>query len=57
MLLNFRYHSFYPWHSGGNYEYLCTEDDLKMKKWVLEFKYVKINYSNVLVNFITHALS
>lgn len=32
-----RYHSFYPWHSGGDYEYLCTEDDLKMKKFILEF--------------------
>ncbi|XP_025203928.1 inositol oxygenase-like [Melanaphis sacchari] len=32
-----RFHSFYPWHSGGDYDYLCNEDDLEMKKWVLEF--------------------
>lgn len=33
-----RFHSFYPWHSGGDYDFLCSEDDLEMKKWVLEFK-------------------
>lgn len=32
-----RFHSFYPWHSGGDYDFLCSEDDLEMKKWVLEF--------------------
>ncbi|XP_022187214.1 inositol oxygenase [Nilaparvata lugens] len=32
-----RFHSFYPWHSGGSYDYLCSEKDLEMKKWVLEF--------------------
>ncbi|XP_050537213.1 inositol oxygenase-like isoform X2 [Daktulosphaira vitifoliae] len=33
-----KYHSFYPWHSGGDYQHLCTEEDKKMKKWILEFK-------------------
>ncbi|KAE9526924.1 hypothetical protein AGLY_013572 [Aphis glycines] len=32
-----RFHSFYPWHSGGDYDFLCSEDDLEMKKWVSEF--------------------
>ncbi|XP_026474155.1 inositol oxygenase isoform X2 [Ctenocephalides felis] len=32
-----RYHSFYPWHSGGDYEHLCCEKDEETKKWVLEF--------------------
>ncbi|VVC31994.1 Inositol oxygenase [Cinara cedri] len=32
-----RFHSFYPWHSGGDYDFLCTKEDLEMKKWVLEF--------------------
>jgi len=33
-----RYHSFYPWHSGRDYDYLCTDKDREMMKWVLEFK-------------------
>lgn len=32
-----RFHSFYPWHSGGDYMHLCTEKDKKMLQWVLEF--------------------
>lgn len=35
----FRFHSFYPWHSGGDYEHLVTEkDQTEVKKWVLLFK-------------------
>uniref|UniRef100_A0A8B9H8I0 Inositol oxygenase n=1 Tax=Astyanax mexicanus TaxID=7994 RepID=A0A8B9H8I0_ASTMX len=34
-----RFHSFYPWHSHGNYMHLCNEKDLKMLPWVKEFKY------------------
>jgi len=32
-----RYHSFYPWHSGGDYMHLCNKRDLDMMPWVLEF--------------------
>ncbi|CAG7724884.1 unnamed protein product, partial [Allacma fusca] len=32
-----RFHSFYPWHSGKDYMHLCTDKDLKMMEWVLEF--------------------
>ncbi|XP_046386086.1 inositol oxygenase [Ischnura elegans] len=32
-----RFHSFYPWHSGGDYMHLCNEKDLEMLPWVLEF--------------------
>ena len=34
-----RYHSFYPWHTGGDYRQLCNEQDLAMLPWVQEFKY------------------
>ena len=32
-----RFHSFYPWHTGGDYNYLCHDDDLKMMPWIKEF--------------------
>ncbi|KAE8741136.1 hypothetical protein FOCC_FOCC013394 [Frankliniella occidentalis] len=32
-----RFHSFYPWHSSGDYMHLCNDKDLKMLPWVLEF--------------------
>nr|XP_022908625.1 inositol oxygenase [Onthophagus taurus] len=32
-----RYHSFYPWHAGGDYKHLTDKDDEEMKKWVLLF--------------------
>ncbi|XP_034237286.1 inositol oxygenase-like [Thrips palmi] len=32
-----RFHSFYPWHAGGDYMHLCNEKDKKMMEWVLEF--------------------
>lgn len=43
-----RFHSFYPWHTGGDYNYLCKEEDNETKKWVLLFKWVliKANYFN-----------
>ena len=28
-----RYHSFYPWHTEGEYEYLTNEQDREMLKW------------------------
>lgn len=33
-----RYHSFYPWHSGGDYHHLTNEKDEQTKQWVLMFK-------------------
>ncbi|XP_046964292.1 inositol oxygenase-like [Vanessa cardui] len=32
-----RYHSFYPWHAGGDYEQFATERDEKIKAAVLKF--------------------
>lgn len=32
-----RFHSFYPWHTAGDYEYLCNEGDNVMKEWVKQF--------------------
>lgn len=30
-----RFHSFYPWHTGGDYMYLCDEQDIEIGlKWV-----------------------
>jgi inositol oxygenase len=33
-----RFHSFYPWHSGGDYEHLTRPEDEDTKNWVLIFK-------------------
>lgn len=33
-----RYHSFYPWHTSGDYEHLMKPEDEEIKKWVLVFK-------------------
>lgn len=32
-----RYHSFYPWHAGGDYRHLSNEKDEEILKWVTEF--------------------
>jgi inositol oxygenase len=32
-----RYHSFYPWHTGGSYRHLTNEHDENMLPWVQEF--------------------
>jgi inositol oxygenase len=32
-----RYHSFYPWHTGGAYSHLCNDKDMEMIKWIREF--------------------
>ncbi|XP_074083270.1 inositol oxygenase isoform X2 [Macrotis lagotis] len=32
-----RFHSFYPWHTGGDYRHLCNTTDLSMLPWVQEF--------------------
>lgn len=33
-----RYHSFYPWHTAGDYKHFETESDEEMKQWVNLFK-------------------
>jgi inositol oxygenase len=32
-----RFHSFYPWHRHGAYDYLCNDKDRAMLEWVLKF--------------------
>lgn len=32
-----RMHSFYPYHTGDDYKYLCDEKDRKMLPWIKEF--------------------
>jgi len=32
-----RFHSFYPWHTGRDYQHLETEADKEILKWVREF--------------------
>ncbi|XP_077995423.1 inositol oxygenase-like [Glandiceps talaboti] len=32
-----RFHSFYPWHTGGDYMHLCNNKDREMLPWVTEF--------------------
>ncbi len=32
-----RYHSFYPWHTGGSYAELTNEIDEQYKEWILDF--------------------
>ena len=32
-----RYHSFYPWHREGEYDYLSNAHDREMLRWVQEF--------------------
>ena len=32
-----RYHSFYAWHREGEYDYLCSDEDRAMLKWVRAF--------------------
>uniref|UniRef100_T1PBA6 Inositol oxygenase n=1 Tax=Musca domestica TaxID=7370 RepID=T1PBA6_MUSDO len=32
-----RFHSFYPWHNGGDYQHLAQPEDEETKKWVLIF--------------------
>uniref|UniRef100_A0A8C6NZW3 Inositol oxygenase n=1 Tax=Nothobranchius furzeri TaxID=105023 RepID=A0A8C6NZW3_NOTFU len=32
-----RFHSFYPWHSNGDYMHLCNDKDKQMLPWVKEF--------------------
>lgn len=32
-----RFHSFYPWHAGGDYMHFCNEKDMDTLQWVLKF--------------------
>lgn len=32
-----RMHSLYPYHTGGDYQYLCNEKDHRMLPWIKEF--------------------
>ncbi|XP_013789485.1 inositol oxygenase-like [Limulus polyphemus] len=32
-----RFHSFFPWHTSGDYNYLCNDKDMAMLPWVKEF--------------------
>ena len=42
-----RYHSFYPWHTGGSYQNLLSEHDEQYKKWIIDFnKYDLYTKSN-----------
>ena len=36
-IIFYRFHSFYPWHTSGDYNYLCSKKDMDMLKWVNEF--------------------
>lgn len=33
-----RFHSFYPWHTAGDYKHFETKSDAKIKQWVNIFK-------------------
>lgn len=44
-----RYHSFYPWHTGGSYGALLSEQDEKYREWIMDFnKYDLYTKSNKL---------
>lgn len=32
-----RYHSFYPWHTGGSYGQFTNEKDEQYKEWIIDF--------------------
>ena len=34
-----RFHSFYPWHRGGDYRNFMNEEDKKMLRVVKEFRF------------------
>lgn len=38
-----RYHSFYPWHTSGDYSHFEVESDERIKKWVNVFKCVSFS--------------
>ncbi len=36
-MIMIRYHSFYPWHTGGSYGQLTNAQDAIYKEWILDF--------------------
>lgn len=32
-----RFHSFYPWHTGGDYQHFMNDKDVQMQPWIHEF--------------------
>lgn len=46
-----RYHSFYPWHTGGSYKYFENENDKKILKDVIYFNQFDL-YSKEDVDFV-----
>lgn len=49
--LNKRFHSCYPWHTGGDYRYLMNESDHYVLKDVLEFNTFDL-YSKADIDFV-----
>ena len=49
-----RYHSCYPWHTGGAYRHFMVDKDYLLMKWVLEFNkcdlYTKDNDIQVILS-------
>ena len=47
-----RYHSFYPWHSGGSYKALLCEKDAQYLEWIRDFnQYDLYSKSPVVPNY------
>ena len=36
-MIMIRYHSFYPWHTGGSYRRLASSQDTQYEGWVKDF--------------------
>lgn len=53
-----RFHSFYPWHSGGSYSDLLSEEDDKYLAWIKDFNkydlYTKSNKTYELRDIMDH---
>ena len=53
-----RFHSFYPWHSGGSYKELLGDEDDKYLAWIRDFNkydlYTKSNRTYELDEIIDH---
>jgi inositol oxygenase len=46
-----RFHSFYPWHTGGEYKHFEIESDAEIKRNVLDFNQYDL-YSKQDMNFV-----
>ncbi|MEX0289419.1 MAG: inositol oxygenase family protein [Flavobacteriaceae bacterium] len=53
-----RFHSFYPWHSGGSYSELLNEEDKQYLEWIRDFNkydlYTKSNQTYALEDIKEH---